>query len=165
ASTRSCTICTCALPLSDFPPRPTARCAHPSSTCRPCLQTWIATALSRTAVGASDAGGGGGAAIRCPEAPGCGAKLGHADLALHAAPEVFARYDAWAARAALGREPGFRWCRAAGCGSGQIHEEGARGGAIFRCVACGSRFCAGDPRHDMVAWHEGETCGGYEARM
>src|SRR5213083_1377591 len=63
------------------------------------------------------------------------------------------RFDDLSAREALNDDPNFRWCRRAGCRSGQIHEHGADGN-IFRCFACGFKVCV---VHEDT-WHEGETC-------
>lgn len=69
------------------------------------------------------------------------------------------RFDALSTLDALGNDPDFRWCRRAGCKSGQIHENGIDGN-IFRCIACGFKVCV---VHEAT-WHEGETCEEYDYR-
>lgn len=71
-----------------------------------------------------------------------------------------ARYDVLLTRDALSGDPNFRWCRAPGCQSGQVHESGHEGN-IFRCAECGFRVCV---IHDNT-WHEGETCQEYDYRV
>ena len=69
------------------------------------------------------------------------------------------RFDAISTREALNDDSNFRWCRRAGCNSGQIHENGTDGN-IFRCSVCGFKVCV---VHDDI-WHEGETCKEYDYR-
>jgi len=91
---------------------------------------------------------------------GCKVLLKHVDVKRYAAPEVYTRFDNLSAREALNDDPNFRWCRRAGCRSGQIHENGINGN-IFRCIACGFKVCV---VHEDI-WHEGETCKEYDYRM
>lgn len=60
-------------------------------------------------------------------------------------------------KATMSALPDFRWCIATGCKSGQIHSEGD----IFRCVQCSHKACVSC----NVAWHQGETCAAYQARL
>jgi len=60
-------------------------------------------------------------------------------------------------KATMSANPDFRWCISPTCESGQIHSEGD----IFRCVECDTKACA----HCNVAWHGGETCIAYQARL
>ena len=53
----------------------------------------------------------------------------------------------------LGSMEDFRWCKAEGCGSGQLHE-GGDSAQIVICFKCKAKSCY---LHD-VPWHYGETC-------
>lgn len=75
------------------------------------------------------------------------------------ANDLIVRFDALSAREALNDDPNFRWCRRAGCKSGQIHENGTDGN-IFRCIVCNFKVCT---VHEDT-WHEGETCEEYDYR-
>lgn len=168
-TSRLCVVCAVNKPSVHFPVRPTARCTHPASTCRACLQSWIASSIDSK----------GWKRIGCPD---CDETLQHTDVRRLAAPAIFekysvpdlivrsvgfplrsrTRYDALTARSALNSIPNFRWClnTTQNCCSGQIHDNGTDG-PIFRCVSCGFKLCV---IHEQ-AWHEGVTCKQYDCRM
>jgi hypothetical protein len=52
--------------------------------------------------------------------------------------------------------PDFHWCMAAGCESGQIHDQGD----MFQCNACDLKSCI----QCNKMWHEEETCEQYSER-
>ncbi|KAF4635464.1 hypothetical protein G7Y89_g2641 [Cudoniella acicularis] len=145
---RTCILCVEDFHISAFPTSITAKCAHQTNTCIPCLQYWIAAELDR----------GGLEAIKCSECP---EPLQHGDIKCYATEDVYERYDRLATRAILNAIPNFRWCLRPGCESGQIHVTGDDG-PIFKCCDpnCGFRFCV---THSMP-WHEGETCAEYDYR-
>jgi hypothetical protein len=66
------------------------------------------------------------------------------------------RYNDLSARTVLHSMPDFHFCLNPKCNSGQIHY----GGPKLECHVCRNQICA---KHG-VAWHEGETCGQYDAR-
>lgn len=68
------------------------------------------------------------------------------------------RYDRLSTRAALNAIPGFRWCIAPFCDSGQIHDSE---GSIMTCTECKFRTCTNCDRE----FHDGETCDEYTERM
>lgn len=68
------------------------------------------------------------------------------------------RYDRLSTKAAFESIPGFRWCIAKGCKSGQVHEGVAE--PQFICMGCGKSHCV---RHN-VPWHRNETCAQYDYR-
>ncbi|OCK96270.1 uncharacterized protein K441DRAFT_553141 [Cenococcum geophilum 1.58] len=146
--TRECVVCSEATPIPDFPYL--VNCAHRPRVCSDCYKTWISSQLDNKSW----------KEIRCPGL-GCKELLGHADVQRYAAPEVYLRFDALSAREALNDDPNFRWCRRAGCKSGQIHENGTgTDGKIFQCVVCNFKVCT---VHEDT-WHEGETCKEYDYR-
>ena len=55
--------------------------------------------------------------------------------------------------------PGFRWCIAKDCKSGQVHDEGDITPKV-RCVGCKKTHCM----VHQIAWHKGETCAQYDYR-
>jgi hypothetical protein len=69
------------------------------------------------------------------------------------------RYDRLSTKAALEAIPGFRWCIAKDCKSGQVHDEGDTT-PKFRCVGCKKTHCM----VHQIAWHKGETCAQYDYR-
>lgn len=144
--TRECVVCGEATPIPDFPSL--MNCAHEPQVCGDCYKTWISTQLDNKSW----------KEIGCPDS-GCKELLGHADVQRYAAPEVYLKFDALSAREALNDDPNFRWCRRAGCKSGQIHENGTDGN-IFRCIVCKFKVCT---VHEDT-WHEGETCEEYDYR-
>jgi len=141
-----CAVCSETIPIAGVPYL--ASCTHEPSTCRDCFAVWIESELGKK----------GWQSIKCPGS-GCRVLLAHGEVQEYATKEVFDQYDAFAIRAALGNDPSFRWCRAAGCNSGQIHLSGEDGN-IFRCVACGHRVCV---IHNET-FHEGETCQEFDYR-
>jgi hypothetical protein len=55
----------------------------------------------------------------------------------------------------------FRYCLAADCDSGQIHDDEDDKNNIFRCNGCGYQYCTS---HN-IAFHVGETCDEYDERI
>lgn len=140
-------ICTDSRSLRHFPKRAqTAHCTHDVNTCRRCLRKWIQSSF-KTKLWDQ---------INCPE---CGLRMQYDDIREFAPPEIFRRYDRLATRAALEAIPGFRWCIAKGCKSGQVHDEGS-GTPRFKCVSCKASHCV---VHGIM-WHKGETCTEYDYR-
>lgn len=92
--------------------------------------------------------------VDCPD---CRAPLEHVDMEAFAKPSVSAKYAKLAARAALEARPGYRYCIADKCDSGQVHDDGS---ARFVCVKCRAEHCV---VHD-VPWHRKESCAEYEWR-
>ncbi|CUA70408.1 putative E3 ubiquitin-protein ligase rbrA [Rhizoctonia solani] len=74
--------------------------------------------------------------------------------------QEFERFCEMKVRYMLQSEKGLVWCRAPGCGAGQIHVGGSDL-PIVTCQKCGSRTCF---THDAV-WHEGKTCAEYTAEL
>ncbi|KAH7126853.1 hypothetical protein B0J11DRAFT_409937, partial [Dendryphion nanum] len=163
---KDCPICISSLSSSHFPVRPpTSTCLHTPNTCTHCLRHWIRTQF-RTKLWTQ---------IQCPECPSL---LSHRDMSLFAPRSVFTQYDRLSTRAALEEIPGFTWCLARGCGSGQVqpqtlsqtqsYDENGNGDNMpslvpdpkFKCVSCKAVFCL---RHARK-WHRGETCAEFEYR-
>ncbi|KAL8287973.1 hypothetical protein RB597_000186 [Gaeumannomyces tritici] len=164
---RDCVVCADTLPASRFPALAvTRRCAHPPRACLRCVAASIAADLAARLQSwdynakNNNTNGGGGGSVRCPE---CAAPLAYDDVQLFADPPDRARYQALSFRAvAAAAAPGFRWCPAAGCGSGQACGSGSGSGSgRAECVRCGAGFCVA---HD-VTWHEGLTCAEYDGLL
>jgi hypothetical protein len=141
-----CVVCSESLPLAHVPSL--ATCTHVPQTCPNCFATWIESELEKK----------GWQSIKCPGSD-CRVILAHHEVQQYATRSVFEQYDLFVMRAALGNDPNFRWCRAPGCTSGQIHLDGEDGN-IFRCVACGHKVCV---VHNDT-FHEGETCKEFDYR-
>ncbi|KAF2709796.1 hypothetical protein K504DRAFT_477016 [Pleomassaria siparia CBS 279.74] len=130
-----------------FPVRPpTSTCIHESNTCRHCLRAWIKSEFKSKVWNLID----------CPE---CRSRLQYEDVKQFAPPEIFRRYDKLNTRAAMEAIPGFQWCIAKGCRSGQIHE-GENLMPRFKCVECKASHCI----PHQIKWHKGETCAQYDYR-
>ncbi|KAH0342780.1 hypothetical protein KCU81_g5473, partial [Aureobasidium melanogenum] len=91
--------------------------------------------------------------ISCPQCP---VVLQREDINILATPETWSKYEHFASRAALSKNPNYRDCFSATCNSGQIHEAGL----VFSCQTCGHRHCT----VCEVNWHENETCEEYQTR-
>ncbi|KAF2789085.1 hypothetical protein K505DRAFT_285044, partial [Melanomma pulvis-pyrius CBS 109.77] len=144
---QDCTVCGESLLRKEFPLL--ADCSHEPGICPECYAEWIATKIVD----------GSWREVKCP-ANECKVILKHHEIHRLAKAESFEQYDVLLTRNALGGDANFRWCRAPGCQSGQVHESG-HAGNIFRCIACGFRVCV---MHDTT-WHEGETCQEYDDRV
>ena len=143
-STVKCTVCDRPLRSNSFPAIPNdSTCNHDHQTCRRCWQQWLIVQISTTNVHQ----------ISCVQ---CNKVLGQSEIRAVATPADYQKYLDAEIKTVLSSDPDFRWC-IAGCKSGQVHSEGD----IFRCVGCGSKACI----HCEVAWHEGETCKAYQARV
>jgi len=143
---KACTICTDALVLSHFPARaPTELCTHPPTICSRCLRKWIDYSFKMRVWNQID----------CPV---CDQRLQHADVKAFADPELAVKYEEFATKAAIEAIPGFRWCTAKRCDSGQVHD--GEDLSKFVCVECKVEQCV---VHDVL-WHQNETCAEYEHR-
>ena len=125
------------------------KCRHERTTCNACVSMHIREHVRSK--GRVDA-------IECPEAD-CAATLSYDDVRMHAASSDFDAYDFLLNRRAIEAMDNFRWCARAGCGSGQLHDEGCDT-PIMTCVQpdCGAKTCFA---HN-VPWHEGYTCAEYD---
>ncbi|KAF2876945.1 hypothetical protein BDV95DRAFT_465034, partial [Massariosphaeria phaeospora] len=121
-------------------------CTHERSTCRRCLRRWIRSEFESKVWNQ----------ISCPE---CSVRMAYGDISHFAPSDVFRRYDRLSTKAALESIPGFRWCIAKGCKSGQVLDEQHRT-PRFRCVACKASHCI----VHQIPWHKGETCAEYDYR-
>ncbi|KAL5471679.1 hypothetical protein PMIN07_001515 [Paraphaeosphaeria minitans] len=143
--TRQCAVCSDSIHIADVPSL--SRCTHQAATCVGCFARWIESQLTTQ----------GWNGISCPDVS-CNSILTHYDVQAYATPEVFAQYDMYSMRDALGQVANFKWCRNSACTSGQEHDAD---GNIFTCAACGHKACV---THD-VDWHEDETCDEYSYRV
>ena len=117
----------------------TTSCNHEPSVCRKCIARHLTSQLKTH----------GQKNLTCPE---CRAPLPYASIAKYASPKTFERYDTLAMRDSLSADPHFRWC-AAGCGSGQLHLEGASN-PLMVCSKCRAKTCF----THQIRWHKGLTC-------
>ncbi|KAF2270912.1 hypothetical protein CC78DRAFT_5996 [Lojkania enalia] len=144
-SKKDCIVCTNSRSLRHFPKRPpTAGCTHEINTCKSCLRSWIQSEFESKMFDQ----------IGCPE---CAIQMQYEDIQEFAPSQVFRRYDRLSTKATLEAIPGFRWCMAKNCKSGQVHEEAT---PRFRCLACKASHCIA---HN-IPWHKGETCAEYDYR-
>ncbi|KAF1834509.1 hypothetical protein BDW02DRAFT_333209 [Decorospora gaudefroyi] len=141
---RDCAVCGDNVHIVVLPSLP--NCSHRPETCTNCYSGWITAQLQ----------GNGWSEVKCP-AEKCRTTLSYHEIWQYADPETFRQYDTFIARAAISKDPNFRWCRA--CDSGQIHVSGVEGN-IFTCAACGHKICI---LHENT-WHQGETCEEFEYR-
>jgi hypothetical protein len=68
------------------------------------------------------------------------------------------RYERLSVRGVVNDDPDFVWCSGPNCEDGQYHEGGAAS-PIVSCNSCGFRTCF----VHQEPWHEGATCGEYDA--
>lgn len=144
--TRDCVVCGSATLITNCPSLPL--CTHEEQVCSDCYAAWIASQLEDT----------GWQEAKCPGTT-CNITLTYEEIKAYASNDIFTRYDVLQARNALSSNPDFRWCRAEGCVSGQIHET-EEVGNVFICVECHASFCT---VHEG-AHHEDETCEDFEYR-
>lgn len=137
---RNCTICEEQVGYLDWPEKISATCKHEVTSCTPCLQGYITTALDENQIDN----------ITCPE---CEEEMGHENLRDHATNEQFARYDRLLTRATLNELPNFHWCIRPKCNNGQLHIS-VNGCTKSICHACNFKACIACDR----PYHEGETC-------
>ncbi|KAJ3338958.1 hypothetical protein HDU93_008857 [Gonapodya sp. JEL0774] len=114
---------------------------HPPATCSRCLCLHIDHHVT------SNTNTTNVTEVPCPAA-GCGAVMEYEDVHRLSSPTTFLLYDRHLLTAALSSVPNFRWCKVAGCGNGQDHDEG-HDKPIVKCGKCGGMACF---THD-VAWH------------
>lgn len=135
----------------EFPSTPpTPGCTHAIDVCASCLSSYVSS-------GINDA-----LSLKCPTAD-C---IGQMDVDEIQAcigeghKQEFDRFCERKVRYFLQSEQALVWCRAPGCGSGQIHVGGAAW-PIVTCQKCSARTCF---THDTV-WHEGRTCAQFTKEL
>lgn len=138
---QECIICAETLRVSQFPEaRVTDKCSHEPNTCLECISHHIQSQLESRRWDQ----------LSCPECP---ALLRYADVQRYAARKTFQKYDFLTMKNAVSSDPNFRWCTAAGCNSGQVHQEGAESPLII-CNSCREMSCF----IHQSPWHAGMTC-------
>ncbi|GES79710.1 hypothetical protein GLOIN_2v1496646 [Rhizophagus clarus] len=146
SKTKDCSICIETYNLKHFI-KITNNCIHSNDICRKCVVRHIETQLNTK----GDVEG-----ILCPFGNDCGFLIEYNDVQRIVKGNLFERYDSLALKQALSNMPDFRWCKNAGCGSGQIHS-GSDKEPIMTCKACGEKSCY---THD-IPWHDNLTCEQY----
>ena len=117
--------------------------------------------------------------ISCPECPELMQK---SDMKLHAAKDIYKKFDELERREIAEKTPGWRWCLAPRCRAGQVHEPSVPAAGrktkprglktrkgkkqqddqnVCVCNECGAKACVDCDR----PFHEGETCEEYQKRM
>ncbi|KAK4031854.1 hypothetical protein C8A01DRAFT_51204 [Parachaetomium inaequale] len=135
-----CVVCMESKAAAAFPGSPlTDRCNHAPRTCLECvsgsIRTHIESGLSTD--------------VPCPECTGI---MSSADIQRYADSKTRQRYDELRLYRVVEEDEDFIWC-SAGCGSGQIHEDGLAQ-PIVKCASCGCKTCF----LCKVPWHVGLTC-------
>ncbi|KAI4669024.1 uncharacterized protein J4E79_001066 [Alternaria viburni] len=146
-SLRECSVCGDSSPVQDYPSL--MACEHIPDVCQECFIQWLDQQMQ------------GSERASCPSS-GCTNAITHDDVQRYASREMYTRFDELSMRRLLGEEPGFMYCLAKGCTSGQIHDTGVEG-PIFRCAACDFRMCTAHPT--PVPFHEHESCAQYIKRI
>jgi len=147
SQTKDCMICVETYDDMEQFEKVTKHCLHPNDICKKCVAQHIETQLNTK----GDVEG-----ILCPFGDSCGFLIEHNDVQRTVNGDLFERYDSLALKQALSSMPDFRWCKSAGCGSGQIHS-GSDKEPIMTCKACGQKSCY---THD-IPWHDTLTCDEY----
>ncbi|KAE9966322.1 hypothetical protein BLS_007069 [Venturia inaequalis] len=138
-----CSICEEQVGFLDWPEKIVATCEHELTSCTPCLQQYITTALDENPTDG----------ITCPE---CDEVMSLSELKVHATNEQFERHDRLLTRTLLNNLPNFQWCIGPKCDSGQIHIR-EKGCTEMTCHSCQFKACTACDR----PFHEGETCEQY----
>ncbi|KAF8603511.1 hypothetical protein BDV93DRAFT_164220 [Ceratobasidium sp. AG-I] len=154
-------------PIADFPPpgrcticleygvvfpknTPTFGCNHPIEFCVPCMETYVCVGIKN------------GINVKCPTM-GCPSEMDVNEIQSSIGGGHKAEFEKFCERKVryqLQNEAALVWCRAPGCGSGQIHV-GGDACPIVTCQQCSARMCF---THDCI-WHEGKTCTQYTAEL
>ncbi|CAI2161769.1 19385_t:CDS:2 [Funneliformis geosporum] len=143
---KECMICVESRSVKLFP-KVTKYCSHPNDICKVCVSKHIETQLNSK----GDIEG-----ILCPFGDSCGLLIEYNDVQRIVNSSLFDQYDSLSLKQALRSMPDFRWCKNAGCGSGQIHSGGDKE-PIMTCEACGEKSCY---THD-IPWHDTLSCEEY----
>merc|ERR1712018_844334 len=123
------------------------RCNHDERICRDCFNKHIMQQIN--GVGKFDN-------IGCP-AEDCPHTLTTDEILQYCESDTYTRYNNLTNFRHLSNEPTFRWCKAEGCGSGQLHIDG-RDYPIVKCNVCDARSCY---IHEVPS-HFGRTCEDYD---
>jgi len=140
-TTYECTICVRDdLLLEEM--LPATNCNHDEEICLTCFDAYI-TAEMRNRGNISD--------IKCPHTE-CEKTFSGKDIFEFAKGETVDKFSNLALIKELGNMSDFRWCKAEGCGFGQLHED--KHNPIVTCIKCKAKSCFA---HD-VPWHYGKSC-------
>ena len=142
--TKECVICVEAKPVyRNFPEFTT--CSHEADTCSSCV-------AKQTVILLQSSHGQGWSACRCPQ---CDVPMPTEEL--HAAlPRALVKEMKEVVGKTLdSSQESWRWCLAAGCGHGSLHDGKSE---MIRCRKCGHKMCF----EHQVPWHTGYTCQQYE---
>lgn len=174
----TCAACNTEKINSSFPDLlPTPDCEHLINICKACLKAWIQGQVEDASFAKGKDGDSFG--IRCPE---CLATMRPVNVEDNATKTVFKMFDQAHRRHIANTTPGWRWCLAAGCKAGQVHENHMSKQSqpkcktrsqkdaedtstenqpdICTCEACGARACVTCDR----PYHDGEDCQTYQRR-
>ena len=124
---------------------PAKKCTHEEEVCLKCFDEYISTIMNTK-------GGGSITEISCPNDK-CTHVFSGYDIFSFARNVTSERYANLTLMKKLGNMDDFRWCKAEGCGSGQLHADGDKF-PIVECYSCHEKSCY---THD-VPWHYGKTC-------
>ncbi|OQO07977.1 hypothetical protein B0A48_06770 [Cryoendolithus antarcticus] len=139
---RSCVVCgDDKLPFLFPSSSVSTSCTHEILTCKECLQAWLTSELDSK----------GTESIKCPECPSV---LTPEDFLRCAPLDLAQKFDRLLTRATLSALPGFAWCLASECDSGQVNVENS---SYMKCAACSHEVCLSC----KVKWHQGKTCAEY----
>lgn len=123
-------------------------CSHDNHVCLKCFDSHISARISDGIIGN----------INCP-IEDCNISFSGYEIFEFATRTNADKYAHLNVIKALGNMNDFRWCKAEGCGSGQICVDGDDN-PLVTCYACNARSCY---THDGP-WHPDETCAEYDAR-
>ena len=147
---RECGICLSVQPNNNkyFPK--IEGCTHREKICFFCLDRHVLTEINMK---------GNIKRISCP-ITNCAHVYGYNEIRKIVKYETFQRYDHLITMKILATRKEFRWCKAEGCESGQIHDDSGDHPIVI-CHACKSRSCY---VHD-VPWHYDKTCNEFELEL
>ena len=152
-----CDICACVYSnTSDHFPRICPLSAensfhgHIKKICLSCLDQHILMEINRK---------GNMERVCCPIL-GCSYAFSYNEILMITKPKTFERYDHLLTMTTLSNTSEFRWCKAEGCESGQVHHL-AETYPIVTCHTCDSKSCF---THD-VPWHYNKTCEEFDKEL
>ena len=145
-----CQICTSMYPMDRKHFAKVKGCKHEQKVCLSCLDQYIGQQINVM---------GHIQEIRCPITT-CNHIYSHGEIRKVAQEKTFQRYDHLLTMKILASMKEFRWCKAEGCGYGQVHDAG-EAYPIVKCHKCKAKSCY---VHE-VPWHDNTTCKDFDKQQ
>jgi hypothetical protein len=150
SDTKECEICVFLHPNNQKYFTKVDGCTHIEKVCVYCLDRHVLTEINTK---------GNMERIKCPTT-NCSHNFSYSEIRKITRTKTFQRFDHLLTMKSLATRNEFRWCKAEGCESGQLHDAG-EDYPIVNCFACNAQSCY---VHESP-WHYNKTCKEFDIEL